>query len=126
MTYKDISKLDEISQVLKSQLSQQQIKKYVDLHTPHIGCEIQIEECSGVPLPKKDDFDWTKITHREVRAILFDFKNQEFLSNSFIIQAGWKAEYEGKWIFNNNESLTQAKNFVLRTDVLKQTNAIQV
>jgi hypothetical protein len=53
-------------------------------------------------LPKKEEFDWTKITHREVRAVLFDFSTKEFLSNTFILQANWKADLETKWLFNLN------------------------
>lgn len=56
-------------------------------------------------MPKKEEFDWNKITHREVRAVLFDFRTNEFLSNSFITGAQWKQEYEGKWLFNLNETL---------------------
>ena len=55
------------------------------MHSPNLACEIQIEEFNSVPLPKKEEFDWNKITHREVRAVLFDYKSGEFLSNSFIM-----------------------------------------
>ncbi len=115
MTYKDLQKLEDIATVPNP-------KKFIDLYAPHLSCEIQLEECAGVPLPKKEDFDWTKISHREIRAVLFDFRTNEFLSNTFIIGASWKPEYEGKWLFNTNESLTSAKNFVLRTDLLRNSD----
>ena len=63
------------------------------MYQPNLACEIQIEEASGVPLPKKDDFEWSKISHREVRAVLIDMRTHEFLSNSFIIGATWRNEY---------------------------------
>lgn len=43
------------------------------MYYPNIGCEISMEEAFGVFLPKKEEFDWSKISHREVRVILFDF-----------------------------------------------------
>jgi hypothetical protein len=97
MSYKDLQKCEDVPKV--------PARKYIDLYQGHLTCEVLIEECSGVPLPKKENFDWTKITHREVRAVLFDFRTNEFLSNTFIIGAEWKQEYEGKWLFNANESL---------------------
>lgn len=55
-----------------------------------MGSEITIEEATGVPLPKKEDFDWSKIINREVRVVLVDAKNQDLLSNVFVSQAAWK------------------------------------
>lgn len=43
------------------------------MYTANIGCEISMEEATGVFLPKKEEFEWSKISHREVRAFLFDF-----------------------------------------------------
>ncbi len=57
---------------------------------PLIGSEITIEEATGVPLPKKEDFDWTKIINREVRAVLVDARNHDLLSNVFVAPASWK------------------------------------
>lgn len=111
MTYKDLQKCEDVGKLPN--------KKFIDLYGPHLACEVQIEECSCVPLPKKDDFDWGKISHREVRAVLFDFRTCEFVSNSFIVGAQWKQDYESKWLFNTSESLNHARNFILRTDIMR-------
>lgn len=34
-----------------------------------------IEEATDIPLPKKEDFDWGNIAHREIRAVLVDYKS---------------------------------------------------
>ena len=117
MTYRDLRKCEDISRLPP--------RKFIDLYSVHLSCEIQFEECSGVPMPRKEDFDWAKITHREVRAVLFDFRTNEFLSNSFIVGAQWKQEYEGKWLFNINETLSKARSFLLRTDLLKIPDALR-
>jgi hypothetical protein len=33
-----------------------------------------LEEATGVPMPKKEDYDWGRITNREIRMVLIDFK----------------------------------------------------
>lgn len=79
MAYKDLYKCDEVGKY--------PARKFIDMYQGHVACEVQMEECCNIPMPKKEDFDWTKITHREVRAVLFDFRTSEYLSNSIIIGA---------------------------------------
>jgi|LauGreDrversion4_2_1035121.scaffolds.fasta_scaffold15554_3 hypothetical protein len=52
-----------------------------------MGCEITIEEISGIPMPLKEEFDWSRITNREIRVVLVDFRTQEYISNAFIVPA---------------------------------------
>jgi hypothetical protein len=54
-------------------------------------------------MPKKEDFDWGKITGRELRIVLVDFRTQEYISNVLIIAASWKPEHPTKWLFNSSE-----------------------
>jgi hypothetical protein len=82
MNYRELQKLEEFSKVPP--------KKFIELFHPQLGSEITIEEATGVPLPKKEDFDWGKIINREVRVVLVDAKNQDLLSNVFLSQAAWK------------------------------------
>lgn len=86
---------------------------------PQVGSEITIEEATGVPMPKKEDFDWTKIVNREVRAVLIDARNHDLLSNVFISQAAWKQDAPNKWIFNASEIQSSGRQFVIRSDSLK-------
>lgn len=86
---------------------------------PQVGSEITIEEATGVPMPKKEDFDWTKIVNREVRAVLIDARNHDLLSNVFISQAAWNQDAPNKWIFNASEILSSGRQFVIRSDSLK-------
>ena len=76
-----------------------------------------MEEATGIPLPKKEDYDWAKITNREVRAVLVDLKTHEFLSNVYIVSANWKTEQSGKWFFNASDTHQVAKSLMLRTDI---------
>lgn len=71
-------------------------------------------------MPKPEEFDWKNITHREVRACLYDFSTQEYMSNMFIVQANWRLADETKWLFNINPSLAQGKNFYVRTDLVNK------
>ena len=98
LQYKDLQKLEDVSKPTFNS------KKYTEVYQPQLGCEIILEEITGIPLPKKEDFDWSKITNRELRAVLVDFRTQEFLSNVFVVSASWKQEYSNKWMFNTNDS----------------------
>lgn len=113
MTYKDMHKLNDIANSYKNPLN---VKRYIEMHAPQIACELTLEEASGIPLPKKDDFDWGKITNREIRAVLVDFRTQQFLSNTFILSAGWKSEFANKWLFNLTECQQAGRSIIMRTD----------
>ena len=76
-----------------------------------------LEEISGVPLPKKEDYDWSNITNRELREVLVDIRTQELLSSTFIVSASWKQEFPGKWLFNASETHAAAKTLLVRADV---------
>jgi len=66
MAYKDLQKMEEIAKVNS--------KKYIEMYQPQLGCEVMLEEATGVPMPKKEDYDWGRITNREIRMVLIDFK----------------------------------------------------
>lgn len=92
-------------------------KKFVEMFLPPLACEITIEEASGVPLPKKEEYDWSKISNREIRAVLIDNRSHELLSNVFIISANWKAESPGKWLLNATDTHAFSKSIVMKTDL---------
>lgn len=76
MQYKDLQKLEEISHIQQAASVpngyQTAVKRFIERHGPQLACEMTLEEISGVPMPKKDDFDWGKITKRELRVVLVD------------------------------------------------------
>ena len=115
LQYKDLEKLHDMK-VDKIE----ERKKFIDRYAPACGCEIVIEEASGVPMPKKEDFEWNKIDHREVRIVLYDVNTQAFLSNTMILGASWRSEYQGKWLFNSSPNQQQARSFLFRTDLSKE------
>mmetsp|Transcript_30802 Transcript_30802/g.30314 ORF Transcript_30802/g.30314 Transcript_30802/m.30314 type:complete len:153 (+) Transcript_30802:1087-1545(+) len=117
MCYKELGKLGDIG---KPNIP---IKKFIEVYSTSIGCEILMEEICGVPLPKQNDYDWGKIINREVRAVLYDETTQELISNSFILQCNWKAATPGQWLFNTNQNHTNARSFVIKVDTLN--NKIQ-
>jgi len=82
LRYKDMKKLEDVAKV--------PAKRFIELHQPQLGSEITIDEIAGIPMPLKEEFDWSRITNREVRVILMDFRTQEYISNSFIAAAQWK------------------------------------
>jgi hypothetical protein len=110
MNYRELQKLEEFTKV--------PAKKFIEMFHPQMGSEITIEEATGVPLPKKEDFDWGKIINREVRVVLVDAKNQDLLSNVFVSQAAWKQEAPNKWTFNASEIQASGRQFVVRSDSL--------
>ena len=114
MTYKDLMKLEDVTKFPQ--------KKFLELYGQgFLACEITLEEITGVPMPKKEDFDWAKISHRELRCVLWDARSHEFVSNTFILGATWRLEQPTKWLFNTSESLTAARSFMIKTD-LPQVN----
>ena len=111
MNYRELQKLEEFSKVTP--------KQFIEMFHPMTGSEITIEEATGVPLPKKEDFDWGKIINREVRVVLIDSKNHDLLSNVFTSQAAWKLEAPSKWTFNAAEIQNSGRQFVVRSDSIK-------
>jgi len=51
-----------------------------------------LEEALSVPIPKKEDFQWSNIINREVRVCLIDMRTKEILSNVWTIGASWKQD----------------------------------
>jgi len=96
MTYKDLQHLFDLDKTLP--------KRFVELNAPKISAELTIEEATGVPLPKKEDYEWSKIMYRELRAVLFDFQKKEYVSNSILMGATWRQEYDAKWVFAGQQA----------------------
>ncbi|TNV88020.1 hypothetical protein FGO68_gene1522 [Halteria grandinella] len=108
LQYKDLSKLSDLATP----------KQFIEKHQPALACEFTIEECTNIPLPKQEDFDWGKILNRELRIVLADVKSEQFISNVHIMSAGWKQEQASKWVFNASECQNLATRHVMvRTDV---------
>jgi hypothetical protein len=64
-------------------------------------CEVSLEEASNVPIPKGEEHQWNKISHREIRVTLFDFSSGRYLSNAIILSVQWNPQYETKWLVNS-------------------------
>lgn len=112
MHYRQLQKLEDFGKL--------PARKFIEMHQPSIGSELTIEEVAGIPLPKKEDFDWSKITNREVRAVLVDARNHDVLSNVFFAGAVWRQEAPNKWQFGALDIQQQSgKSFVVRSDSLK-------
>lgn len=92
MTYKDLTYLRNLDKMPQ--------KEFLKVYMPRLFSEISIEEATNIPIPRKEDFPWEKISVREIRAFLFDFTNKEFLSNTLLMTAQWNEDSETKWVFN--------------------------
>ncbi len=106
LQYDDLQKLEEVEYLVP--------KKFTEKYLPDLACEITLEEASGIPLPRKEDYDWSKICNRELRMVLVDFKTQEFLSNIHILPCHWKQDTPTKWLFNAHETHQAVKQLMLR------------
>lgn len=67
---------------------------------------MSIDVINDVPLPKKEDFDWNKISHREVRVTLIDLRSKKYLSNTLILSVKWEQLYETKWLIGSDVEKT--------------------
>jgi Ca2+-binding EF-hand superfamily protein len=108
LQYKELGKLSEVAKL--------SAKQFIEKYVPNLGCELMLEECVNIPLPKQEDFDWGKILNREVRLVLADVRNETFVSNVHILSAGWKQEFPTKWLFNSTETQAMGRNLIVRTD----------
>jgi hypothetical protein len=91
LTYRSLSHLEDYGKLPP--------KSFLSVHAPpqQTSAELTIEDLTGIPLPKREDFDWTKITNREVRVMLVDARSQEIVSNVFFASVVWKQEAPQRW-----------------------------
>jgi len=82
-----------------------------------------MRDIDNVPVPKVDDkvkgdvpaFRLQDVVSREVRVILFDENDNQYISNTYIMPA--TASEDGmKWKFDFSEAIDSARKFLLRND----------
>lgn len=85
--------------------------------------EIEMKDIEKVPVPKVDGmakgdalvFNLQDVVSREVRVILFDETDNQYISNTYIIPA--TASDDGmKWKFDYSEAIEFARKFMLKND----------
>jgi hypothetical protein len=61
--------------------------------------EIRLLEATGVPIPDEKEVPRQNFLCREAGLILFDRVKNKFEGNACYLKAGWRPEYEDRWIF---------------------------